>query len=143
MVSLTSTYFDLLYYCCRFFPEHRSTLHDSNKTESEVYEIIFACSDFIQPIFKWNEWLSRAQIATLLLGAVLNLFILSILLAGSPKTATDIYLISITLGDIVICGASAVNGDHLPVAFEGIWKEAVAEVLGSLGEYNLDGPEQI
>ncbi|XP_075249527.1 thyrotropin-releasing hormone receptor-like isoform X2 [Convolutriloba macropyga] len=94
--------------------------------------MIYTCEKFIDSFTFWQIWLYWTKVGVLSLGSILNLFVLFILLLGYPKTATDIYLISITVGDVTICGASVLNG-FMPEELQGIWVAALAEILGNLG----------
>ena len=122
--------------CLPFFPEFSivaSPIHLAALSQADLDYMISTCENVIT-IIKWFKvCLHPIMVTILIFGSIFNTLILAVLTLSCPKTAADIYLISITVGDVTICASSAVNM-LLPPGFGGVPVAAAAEVLANLGK---------
>ena len=69
----------------------------------------------------------------LIVGTVLNVIIMVVLSIDDCRTSTDVYLLSISLGDLTICVSSIIS-TQLPVGLGGIYLICLGQILGNIGE---------
>ena len=70
---------------------------------------------------------------TMTVGLVLNLFVLAVLALDKTKTASDIYLSSISLGDVCICVGTFV-ATWLFNAYRNVFVFILGNIIGDLGK---------
>ncbi len=115
--------------CRAYFPE---MFEKREEVVERLEEIVGECGELHEAAVTWNCALNWVFIGVLLSGFVFNLFVLIVLLYVTPKTPTDVYLTSITLGDILICASSTLS-TQLPEDFGGLPFLIIIETLANLG----------
>ena len=80
-----------------------------------------------------DEYRSKALYFIMTLGLVLNLFVLAVLALDKTKTASDIYLSSISLGDVCICVGTFV-ATWLFNTYRNVFVFILGNIIGELGK---------
>ena len=119
-------------FCFIYFPDYLKILNETIGS-SEVDLMERNCNQLIETAFFFQVWINRALLLVLSVGSALNILVLVLLFLSYPKNATDVYLISITAGDITICLASLIS-TQVPEEYGGAVTSASSEVLGNLGK---------
>ena len=80
----------------------------------------------------WAEVLNIILRVILVVGFVFNSFSLAILLSDKCSTSTDVYLTSVTFGDLMACASAAIS-TQLPTRFINLPVLILAQIAGNLG----------
>ena len=120
-----------------FRPENFSSSNTSNvPLEISAKTFLEECQSIneIQDAAVW--FLNFCLCIVMFLGFALNSFVISVLLMDSTKTASDIYLLSISFGDICICSGTFISTQLLRfVDQKSVVLEFMGDVLGHLGKF--------
>ena len=113
----------------------------ANSSADDLFEFIFLaeeavplfneCELFVESFYTLGDYLSLAAYAIMFGGIGLNLFVLSVLLIDSTKTASDLYLMSISLGDISMCLGVLFSQRNF---FEDNFTALLGNIMSGLGE---------
>ena len=134
--TLTVT-LDLLRRCSKLYPALRSDV--SRIPNSTLFEVSLdtffyfeECEQIFQSLQSWRVYLNTAVCIIIAVGLVLNVFVLLVLILGDSKTSSDIYLISIAAGDIIICIGTTISTQVLKY-YPLLSVEVAGQIVGNLG----------
>ena len=124
--------------CIKFYPSLKNLKLVSTKNPDEYLLILTDCQNILQTKDSIISVLNTVLIVILLVGLVLNLFVITVLLLDRTKTASDVYLLSVAFGDVSICvGTFATSQLVKLVPFGACLKitQLVGNVLGEMGKF--------
>ena len=124
-------------FCFIYFPDYMKISSEAI-TDNELEIMTSNCNTLMDVLINSSVCINRALLFVLSFGSLLNILVLFLLIMSFPKNATDVYLMSITIGDIIICLASIMS-TQLPEDFGSAFTAATAEVLGNIGQQPLRG----
>ena len=135
---------DLLRRCSKLYPNLRnevSRIPNSSQfaISSELLWYFEECEQIFQSLETWRFYLNTIACIIIVLGLILNSFVLLVLFLGDNKTSSDVYLMSIAIGDIIICVGTTISSQvmkYYPV----LSVEVTGQIIGNLGEFFLPNP---
>ena len=131
--NLSSMYF--FEFCFTYFPNYAINT-TSRLSSEEGARMLSDCASLIEVIQFCTIWFDRTRSLILSVGFLLNLVVLAVLFASSPKSASDVYLMSILVGDLLICLSTLVSS-HLSQELGGVVTSVLAEIFGNLGKTRM------
>ena len=89
------------------------------------------CEHFFEVYNSVGDYLRLVMCIIVVLGLLLNLFVLLVLVVDNTKTSSDVYLMSISLGDISICLGVLFSQRQF---FSDSFTAVLGKIFGSLGK---------
>ncbi|XP_063726315.1 pyrokinin-1 receptor-like [Symsagittifera roscoffensis] len=90
------------------------------------------CEHFFEVYNSVGDYLRLVMCIIVVLGLLLNLFVLLVLVVDNTKTSSDVYLMSISLGDISICLGVLFSQRQF---FSDSFTAVLGKIFGSLGMF--------